>query len=285
VELDFYHRNGTIRNLEVLVSGIRDDSGKLTGIHGLARDVTERKKLESKTLQMRKMEAIGKLASGAAHEIRNPLNILSLRLQMLLLTGKDRDRDVLEAIDVCQEQIGRITQVLDGLQEFSRIPETRLGRFDLNEIVRKVVDSRAERFREKGITADVRLGENVLPLMLDREKIVILLEHLIANAGEAMKDRDKRLLEISTEWVAPCDTGGCCVRITVSDTGHGIREENMSRIFDPFFTTREPGRGKGLGLAVAYGIVTDHGGVIWAENNREGGATFIVELPAEQRAE
>jgi PAS domain S-box-containing protein len=275
MELEYYHKDGSIIKLEVLARGVRDSQGNLTGFHGLGRDVTERRKLEAQLLQARKMEAIEKLASGAAHEIRNPLNIMSLRLQMLEVTGKVVDEDIRRVIHTCREQIDRITQVLDGLHDFSHIPETRKTRDDLNKIIKSVTDSCGAQFRNEGITADILLGEDIPLFMLDREKMTLVLRHLISNAADAMRGRETRRLAISTEKTPT----GKSVCVIISDTGHGIREADLPRIFDPFFTTREPGKGKGLGMAIAYGIVRDHGGTIRAENRDEGGATFIIELP------
>jgi PAS domain S-box-containing protein len=278
MELEFYHKNGSIKNLEVLIRGIRDGQGQLTGLHGLARDVTERRKLEAQLLQARKMEAIGKLASGAAHEIRNPLNIMSLKLQLLDVTGKILDADVRELVDTCNEQMRRITGVLDGLQEFSRMPPMKREVHDLHEIIEDVVHSFDAKLKSDGITWEIRCGDGIPPLMLDREKIMTVISHLMSNAVDAMEDSKTKTLRISTEKTP----AGGNVCIVVSDTGHGIKEEEKVRIFDPFFTTKGPDRGKGLGLSVSYGIIRDHGGTIRIESNEEGGATFIVELPSEQ---
>jgi signal transduction histidine kinase len=115
--------------------------------------------------------------------------------------------------------------------------------------------------------------------MLDHEKIAMVMTHLLSNAVDAMKNQNTKHLRISTEKVPASDKAGESVRLVISDTGHGIKEEDMARIFDPFFTTKDPDKGKGLGLAVSYGIIREHGGRIWAENNEWGGATFIIELP------
>jgi len=275
MELEFYHKNGSIKNLEVLVRGIRDGQGKLAGLHGLARDVTERRKLEAQLLQARKMEAIGKLASGAAHEIRNPLNIMSLKLQLLDVTGKILDADVRDLVDTCNEQMRRITGVLDGLQEFSRMPPMKKEAHDLREIIGDVVHSFDAKLESEGVTREIRCGKGIPPLMLDREKITTVISHLVSNAVDAMEARKTKILRISMEKTP----AGGNVCIVVSDTGHGIKEAEKARIFDPFFTTKGPDRGKGLGLAIAYGIIRDHGGTIRAENNEEGGATLIIELP------
>jgi len=251
-------------------------NNQIVGLRGIIIDITERKQLEAKLSQARKMESLGQLASGAAHEIRNPLNIMSLRLQMLDVTGKALDDDVRKAIDTCNNQIRRITGVLEGLQEFSRISEIRKTRDDLNKIVEEAMTSQAGRLRGEGVTAEIRYGEDIPLLMMDKEKMVTAINHLISNAADAMKDREIKKLRVST-GKAP---SGENVRVVVSDTGHGIKEADRARIFDPFFTTKDPDKGKGLGLSIAYRIISDHDGTIRAENNEQGGATFIVELPA-----
>jgi PAS domain S-box-containing protein len=272
-------KNGQVYPQFMRIDTVLGDDGEVSKRVCIFSDITEQKRLESLLSHTRKMESLGKLASGAAHEIRNPLNIMSLRLQMLDVTGKVLDDDVRKVIDTCNNQIRRITGVLDGLQEFSRMPLAEKGLDDLNKITGGVVDSFDAKFKSEGITAEIRRGEDVPPFMLDKEKIAMVITHLISNAVDAMRGRDIRHLIISTGNLPAKDDTGPRVRIVVSDTGHGIKEEEMARIFDPFFTTKDPDKGKGLGLAVAYGIIGEHGGRIWAENNDWGGATFIIELP------
>ncbi len=269
-------KDGRERMIEWYDKTLKDETGKTVGLLAIGQDITERKQLESQLLHARKMEALGQLASGAAHEIRNPLHIISLRLQMLESMEKDMKEDDRKVIDMCNAQINRITRVLDGLYEFSRIPETRRAQDDLNKIIEEVAASQEERLRKEGITAEIRYGEDIPPFMLDKEKIAMVITHLISNAVDAMKDRDKKKLGISTEKTP---AGGERVRIIISDTGHGIKEEDRARVFDPFFTTKDPDKGKGLGLSISYGIIQEHEGTIRAENNAEGGATFIIELP------
>ncbi len=275
----------------------RGTDGSVTHYQGIIVDISERKKAEEalrkaykdlqetkdQLIQSGRLAALGQLASGAAHEIRNPLHIMSLLLQMLEVTGKSIDEDVKKAIDTCLEQIRRITQVLVGLDEFSRMPLTEKVPNDLNKIIDNVVVSYDAPFREAGITAEMNLEEDTPPLMLDRGKILLAIGHLVSNAVDAMRGQVTRRLRVTTEKILSKDEARGSVRIIISDTGHGIKEADMARIFDPFFTTKDPDKGKGLGLAISYGIIRDHSGTIRLENNAEGGATFIVELPVQDR--
>ena len=253
---------------------------------GNTMDITELKRMEKELedvrrtlIQSEKLAALGQLASGAAHEIRNPLNIMSLRLQMLDVTGKAVDDDVRKVIDTCNTQINRITRVLDGLYEFSRMPQTEKTQNDLNKIIEEVVVYQDKRFKDEGITPEIRYGEDIPSFMFDKEKISMVITHLISNAVDAMRGQEARHLRISTEKIPAGDKAGENVRIIISDSGHGIKELDKTRIFDPFFTTKGPDKGKGLGLAVSYGIIRDHGGTIRAENIDEGGARFFIDLP------
>jgi len=263
------------RPIQVTTIPFQDESGEWL-VAEINVDITERKEFEARLLEARKMAAIGSLASGAAHEIRNPLNIMSLRLQMLDVTGKVLDDNVRKAIDTCHTQISRIISVLEGLQEFSRMPFMDKRLDDINKIIGGVVDSFDTKFKNEGVTPEIRYGKDIPPFMFDKEKIATVINHLVSNAVDAMKDRETKRLGISTEKTPT----GESVRIIISDTGHGLNETDRARIFDPFFTTKDPDKGKGLGLSIAYRIISDHGGTIRAENNEQGGATFIVELPA-----
>jgi C4-dicarboxylate-specific signal transduction histidine kinase len=109
---------------------------------------------------------------------------------------------------------------------------------------------------------------------MDQKKIEQVILNLIANARGAMEGRESKILRIATGWES-----NNAIRITVADTGRGIATEHLSKLFNPFFTTKAQGKGTGLGLSISYGIIKDHGGRIWAENNSWGGASFYISLP------
>jgi PAS domain S-box-containing protein len=255
------------------------------------RDVTERKKAEQaleksrqnlqdakdQLVQSEKLSAIGLLASGAAHEILNPLNILSLRLQILELKPPEGD-DLKEGIKICKNQINRIVKIVAGLRKFSRPSEHKLEEKNIAEIMYNVLGLSAPRIKTEDVTTDVNYDQSVPLLRLDEEAIEQVLFNLVSNALDSIKGREKRILRVSTEKKENK------VLITISDTGHGIKEGDLLKLFDPFFTTKGPDRGTGLGLSVSYGIIKNHGGRIWAENNEWGGATFFVELPIGERS-
>ncbi len=128
-----------------------------------------------------------------------------------------------------------------------------------------------------GIEIETQYQPDLPAIFMDKEKIEQVLVDLISNATAAMAEKEKKVLRIITRRNALTEDHDSLM-IVVSDTGTGIKNEDMPKIFDPFFTTRQ-GKGTGLGLSISYGIVTDHGGKIWAENNKRGGASFMIELP------
>jgi two-component system cell cycle sensor histidine kinase/response regulator CckA len=286
IDWELIRKDGSRVKVETSVSLRRDSSGDPVGFRGLVRDITERKRAEEALkkafqnlqetkdmlVQSEKLAAMGRLSSGAAHEIRNPLNILSLNLQMLDIKGK-LDDETRKAVDVCHTQIDRIVKIIEGLQTFSRKSEKRLSPGNIQEVIDHVLSLSAPRLKVEDVTTGVRCNTDLPQIFMDRAAMEQVFFHLISNALDAMKDREKKALKISAE------RKGDALLVTFSDTGHGIPEENLQKLFDPFFTTKDPDKGTGLGLSISYGIIQDHKGKIRAENNETGGSSFYIELP------
>jgi PAS domain S-box-containing protein len=278
---------------EVHAFGVYDEAQsnqdkRFLGTYGVARDISDSRRAEEQLgktcrelqetrdmlLQAEKLAAIGRLMAGVSHEILNPLNILSMRLQMLKLSeGLDaKDGD---ALVVCENQVKRIAKILGSLSQFSKVPKEEMTLNDLNEVVRRVLTLFAPQIQEE----DIRIQEtydSALPLMyLAKSRIEQAFFNIISNAFEATSGREKRIVTVTTMR----SSSGDHAQVIISDTGPGIDLQNMNRIFDPFFTTKDRSEGTGLGLFLSYGIVKDHGGRIWAENNDGRGASFFVQLP------
>ncbi len=275
-------KNGQIRWLVETVSPITYHGKRAT--LGSTMDITEQKRIEKKLeeakdilIQSEKLAAIGRLSSGAAHEIRNPLNIMSLNLQMLEIKGT-LDDETKKAVDVCHTQIDRIVKIIEGLQKFSRISEKKLSPENVTEVIDHVLSLSAPRIKTENVTTDVRCDPDLPQIFMDRAAMEQVFFNLISNALDAIKDEGKKDLRISAE------RKGGNILVTVSDTGHGIKEEDFQKLFDPFFTTKGPDKGTGLGLSISYGILQNHKGKIWAQNNETGGTSFFIELPIEKRA-
>jgi signal transduction histidine kinase len=171
------------------------------------------------------------------------------------------------------EQTARAKDIVVGLLDFARQASPKLERHDLNQIVLEVLRllDRQPQFRAMRLRTE--LSTSPLWVRVDRLKMHQVLVNIILNALDAMRDGGQ--LTIRTGF---SERAGCC-RVAVSDTGSGIRTEDMARLFEPFFTTKEVGRGLGLGLAIAYGIVSQHGGTIDVQSQVGVGSTFRLVLP------
>jgi Signal transduction histidine kinase regulating C4-dicarboxylate transport system len=182
-----------------------------------------------------------------------------------------------EALNLCSDQIKRVTKITNDLSQFSRISSKEESIENLNTIIEHVLNISAPRFKVESVQSDIRLQEDLSSTLLVRDRVEQVVLNLISNAMDAMSGRKEKMLRIVTERTSSED--GVFLRLMIADNGTGIEEEKMGKLFDPFFTTKEPGKGTGLGLSISHGIIRDHGGKIWAENNEWGGASFFIELP------
>jgi PAS domain S-box-containing protein len=285
---DIEHRvvrsDGAVRDIHHLVEPIADTTGKIVRLIGIVQDVTEKKQAEQEleqarrqVLQTDKLAAMGRLSAGVAHEILNPTNVISLQIQMLHIT-EQLSPEVTEELQICMNQVNRIVRIAENLKQFSRIPEKQIITADINSVIDHVLTLYATQLKIEEIATEVHYQPDLPPIAMDRGKIEQVILNLITNAVTAMEGQDTKVLRITTvrETKASDDDA---VKITITDTGTGITPEHMSNIFDPFFTTDGQGKGTGLGLSISYGIIHDHGGAIWAENNQEGGVSFHFTLP------
>jgi len=288
-EFRIIRKDGQVRWIMGTLTSIDYHGSK--AVLGNSMDITEQKQSEEALkkafqdlqetkdmlVQSEKLAAMGRLSSGVAHEIRNPLNIMSLNLQMLEIKGT-LDEDTKKAVDLCHTQINRIVKIIEGLRKFSRMSEKKLSPEHVQEVIEHVLSLSAPRFKMEDVAVSVKCDPDLPRIFMDGAAMEQVFFNLISNALDAMKDREKKVLTIAAE------KRGGNIFVTVSDTGHGIREEDLQKLFDPFFTTKGPDKGTGLGLSISYGIIQDHKGKIWAENNETGGTSFCIELPIEKRA-
>jgi signal transduction histidine kinase len=224
-------------------------------------------------VQSEKLAAIGRLTAGVAHEILNPVNIISMRLQLLKMTEDLSDR-AREAIRICENQLSRIIEISKDLGQFSRIHEKQTTMCDLKDVIGHVLTLGAPQLKKEGITIDVHYHPGLPLIPLDKNRIEQVILNIISNAIAAMAGQATKVLRITTKPASEDH-----VLILISDTGTGIDQGDITAIFDPFFTTKHPDQGTGLGLFISYNIIKGHGGRIWAENNESGGSSFFIELP------
>lgn len=277
-------KNGQVRWVMETVSSINYEGKRAT--LGSTMDITERKKMEDELkdakdmlLQSEKLAAIGKLSAGVAHEILNPLNILSMRLQILEMM-EPLSNDGLEAMKICKVQIDRIVKITRGMSQFSRITTRHRELWNLNNIIEYIVNLSRPRLRLEDVNVNLNMHSDLPSIRVDKFRIEQVILNLLNNAIDAMNGMDAKILEVTT--YVDVREGQKVAKVVFSDSGTGIKPENIDRLFEPFFTTKDPDKGTGLGLSICFGIIQDHDGIIRAENNERGGASFIIELPCPQ---
>jgi len=278
------HRNGTPMRIAWTYKPIFDSDGHFREILCIGSDISEKKRLEAQLLQAHKMEAIGTLAGGIAHDFNNVLQAISGYTQIMLMgkNSNDPDYEKLQAIERSSQRASDLTR---RLLIFGRKVESKLKPVDLNhEVVQ--VSRMLERTIPKMINIEQCLVENLKITNADPVQIEQIMMNMGVNARDAMPDGGKLIFKtenvILDEAYCKSHMGsnpGEYVLLSVSDTGQGIDDEIIEHIFEPFFTTKETGKGTGLGLAMVYGIVKNHGGYITCESEQGRGATFKIYFP------
>ncbi len=286
----YFTRDGRKIYLEYRSQLIRPENGK-PFISGIARDVTERilaqreiKKLEKQVLQAQKMEAIGTLAGGVAHDFNNILQAIFGYTQILLMSKDEDDPDVqnLKQIEMSARRASELTQQL---LAFSRKVKSELRPVDLNHEVHQL-EKLLRRTIPKMIDIELRLAKDLKVINADPAQLEQVMMNLCLNARDAMPEGGRLIIQtenvILDEQYCKEHLGsraGSYVMLSVSDTGHGMDKEILERIFEPFFTTKQVGKGTGLGLAMVYGIVKNHNGYITCYSEPGKGTTFKIYLP------
>jgi len=269
-EVEVVTRMGEPRSVMVSVSPLHGVDGEILGVLGIARDMTDTKKLEQQIRNSEKLASVGKLAAGVAHEINNPLaGILNCLYNLRKGTLSPARQE--EYWVSMEDGVRRVQKIVRQLLDFSQQHEPEFSPTDINQVVDRVLVLTNHLFAPSLIRLERLLGHALPSLMVDRHMMEQVLMNLILNAVQAMKNGG--VLTIKTAVVE-----GVC-RIEVSDTGSGIPPAVLPRIFDPFFTTKSEGEGTGLGLSVSLGIVERHGGKILVESEVGKGTTFILCLP------
>ena len=250
--------------------GQEDDPETLQGV---IKDITHRKEIEKHMLRADKLASLGKLSAGLAHEINNPLGMILGYTQLLLRYEKPETQRYSD-LKIIEKHVRNCKAIVEDLLNFARSTETKKIESNINELLRDVLKVMEHQFEMNGIEIVADLNEELPNMTIDPEKIKQVFMNILMNAKDAIQGRGK--ITIKSDLNSRDNT----VVITFSDTGCGIRSENLPHIFDPFFTTKPTGKGTGLGLSVSYGIIQDHGGNIEVESKVDEGTTFIVTLPA-----
>jgi len=240
------------------------------------RDATEEKRLQQQLIQSEKMAAIGQLVSGVAHEVNNPLASISAFAQ-LMMADRTLKPDQRHSMEVISGEARRAARIVHNLLTFARQHKAEKTLADINKVLDDTLELRAYELNVRGIRVEREFDTPPPETMADVYQMQQVVLNLITNAEQAMAsvDRPHHRLTLRSR------TQGDTIRIEVEDTGPGIPPESLDVIFNPFFTTKPTGQGTGLGLSISLGIVSEHGGRIWAERATPG-ARFCIELPLVQ---
>ncbi len=262
--------------LELILSPIHE-KGNIVGIHGVARDISYRKLLESQLIQTGKLSSIGELVTGIAHELNQPLMIIRGFSQLIGSSLKENDENYKE-LKFIETQTGRMVKIISHLKAFARQAQPEFEAVDINNVIENSLLMTSEHLKNKNIAVVKKYANDIPMINGDASQLEQVLLNLITNAKDAMKKLGGGVLEFRTSFTNDRKV----VRVDVSDTGSGISEKHLTEIFDPFFTTKEVGRGTGLGLSISYGIIQTHHGDITVKSKLDEGTTFTIELPVRE---
>lgn len=282
-------KNGSLYIEEAAISPIRDGSGQIINYVAVKRDVTREKDMETQLIQMQKMDAIGTLAGGVAHDFNNILSAI-IGYSEIALYDVNENSDAAENINHVLTASLRAKDLVNQILSFSRIGEEKRGPVQLSNVILESIKLiRASLPTSIVIHKDIKAEDE--HILGDSTRLQQVLINLCTNAAHAMNNSGA--LEISLEnvyldeseaSVFPDLLPGHHVKLTVSDSGTGMEQETLERIFDPYFTTKEKGKGTGLGLTTVHGIVRGHNGAIHVKSETGQGTTFELYFPALETA-
>jgi PAS domain S-box-containing protein len=301
---------------------LRDAQGTITAVLGIGRDITAKKRAEQDRdqseralrralgelqkshqelkatqlilIQAEKMESLGRLASGIAHEIKNPLGQILLGADFLGVAVGDSDESVTIVLEDIRNAVARADEIVRGLLDFSAPDELNLERRDLGKLVAESLELLHADLVTARVKVAVEFADDLPRVAIDPIKLRHVFINLTTNAIHAMRGGGQLLVKTyattlaeggrdeGTRAVERLRAGDAVIVAEISDTGHGISAENLPMIFDPFFTTKPAGKGAGLGLTVARKIVELHGGRLEVRNRPEGGVTATIMLKAKE---
>jgi len=291
IEVEYYRKDGSTVWLENAMKWIRDKKGAIIGIHGVSRDISERKKaqierdkLHAQLIQAQKMESVGRLAGGVAHDFNNMLGVILGRVEMILMGMKPGDSSF-EDLEEIQKAARRSADLTRQLLAFARRQAIAPKVLDLNDVVDGML-SMLRRLIGEDIDLVWHPDTRIWPVKMDPAQVDQILTNLCVNAKDAIAGSGT--VTIETENLILDDVycekhagskPGQYVLLAVSDDGCGMDKETQSHLFEPFFTTKEVGKGTGLGLATVYGIVKQNNGHVDFQSDRGQGTTFRIYIP------
>ena len=280
-EYNIEHRvvwpDGTVRTLLEKGDVVRDADGHPINMLGVVQDITEAKTMQAQLIQSSKMATLGEMATGVAHELNQPLNIIRMAVNNIQrkseknAAGPKYLSDKLEKID---NQIVRASAIIDHMRIFGRKSDSTPMPLGPKQIVKSTLGLVGEQLRLANIEVVSEIPDDCHCIVGHQVQVEQVLLNLIGNARDSLESNERVKKRISIT----VGESGKFVYIALEDNGGGIDPDDLPRIFEPFYTTKEIGKGTGLGLSISYGIINDMGGTISASNT-EDGARFVISLP------
>lgn len=224
-------------------------------------------------IQSNKLELLGKLAATLSHEIRNPLSVLKLNLHFLKVYSENVDKESYDIILACEVALERITKLMENILEFSRRPMDEQEVTSINEIIEQAIVILNPVATKNSILFDKQLGENIVPLFVNRNKILQVILNLLTNAIEASNNGGNIIVKTArTE-----KNGLAIIRLVIEDFGIGIKESDKENVFKEFYTSKKTGTG--IGLSVCKKLLEEHKAEIYFESQYGKGTRFFVDFP------
>jgi PAS domain S-box-containing protein len=274
VETQRYTKGGNIIDVSMSAAVYLDCNGIPQGCVVNMRDITEYKKLEAELRKTQKIQAVGRLAAGVAHEINNPLTAILTSI-MLLQEDIDPKDSIYKELQMVIDEALRCRNIVNSLLDFAREPRPTKRNNNIVDIIEHIIILTNKQAVLKDISMESDYANDSIYLYVDKNLIEQALVNIILNAIEATDSGGKIAIKARLSQM------GDMVEVLVSDSGIGILEDNIDKIFDPFFTTKEDGNG--LGLSVTHGIIEQHSGSIVVESTSDLGTTFMIRLPTSER--
>jgi PAS domain S-box-containing protein len=295
--------DGAKRYYEVNIYPIWEKNGKIQKFIHISRDITQHKReeeeitnrleqmVEDRTRQVKethekllhqdKMSSLGKLSASVVHEINNPIaGILNLIMLMQRIAeeeslGRDQIEQFKHYLKLMETETRRTSRIVSNLLAFARQSKMEPKRVNLNRLIDQTLFLNSNLLKIDGVKVENKLDPDLPDLLGSEDQLQQVFMNLVSNATEAMEGAGGGVLTIESKHLLSDDS----LQINFQDTGPGIPEENISKLFEPFFTTKKKGKGVGLGLSVAYGIIQEHGGSIYVKSKVGEGTVFQVKLP------
>jgi PAS domain S-box-containing protein len=246
-------------------------------VMAIVRDLTERTRLQVELVQAQKMEAIGMLVAGVAHELNNPLAAI-VAFSQLIRTDPGLPADLRTQADLLIQESNRTRLIVQNLLDFARQRPPERVETELRPLVDSILGLQSYVLKRHPLSVVVDIPADLPTILVDRSQLQQVLINLTVNSAQAILGTGRAGV-IRIEARASSDAAGPTVRVAVVDNGPGVPSEIVNSLFLPFFTTKEPGAGAGLALSVSFGIIAGHGGTLRYEPTPGGGATFVIELP------